>query len=215
MLTLSGQQDGLESFAGPGHWNDAYMLVVGYVGWGPELHPTRLTSNEQYTHVTLWAMTASPLLIGCDLTRLDAFTTGLLTNAEVLEVSQDPLGAAAARVRCDGWNEGAWARPLSDGSVAVALVNLSSRPRRITLDLAKDLGLGGKWKIRDLWRGKDLGTAEGTLSSDVLVHATTLLKLTPCGGAGLLPGVSDCRARAWGRLFDGRTDSTAPCAGCP
>ena len=216
VLSIAGLQDGLERFAGPGAWNDADMLVVGLIGWGRRLHPTRLTPNEQYTHVTLWAMTASPLLIGCDLTRLDDFTKGLLTNPEVLEVSQDTLGAAAARIRCDGWNEGAWARPLADGSVAVALVNLSSRPRRLSLDFAKDLGLGGKWKVRDLWRMKDLGTAEGEFSAETLVHACRFFKLSPCAGAGLLPGVSDCRERAWRRPFDGRADSSAgPCAGCP
>ena len=215
VLSISGQQDGLERFAGPGAWNDADMLVVGLVGWGPKLHPSRLTPNEQYTHVTLWAMTASPLLIGCDLTRIDDFTRGLLTNPEVLEVSQDVKGAAAARILCDGWNEGAWARPLADGGVAVALVNLSSQPRRITLDLAKDLGLCGTWTVRDLWRMRDLGTVTGTFASDVLVHACTLVKLTPGKGAGLLPGVGDCRERAWRRLFDGRTESGARgCAGC-
>ncbi len=76
----------------PGCWNDPDMLVVGWVGWGPALHPTHLTPNEQYTHISLWSLLSSPLLIGCDLTKLDEFTLNLLTNDEVLEVNQDPLG---------------------------------------------------------------------------------------------------------------------------
>src|SRR5207247_9603340 len=84
--------------AGPGHWNDPDMLVVGRLGWGPKLRTTRLTPNEQITHITMWSLLASPLLIGCDLTQLDAFTTALLTNPEVLEVSQDPLGRQARRI---------------------------------------------------------------------------------------------------------------------
>ncbi len=56
------------------------MLVVGLVGWGPKLHYTKLTADEQYTHMSLWAMLASPLLIGCDLARMDEFTRSLLTN---------------------------------------------------------------------------------------------------------------------------------------
>lgn len=85
-------QAGYERFAGPGHWNDPDMLVVGYVGWSTNLQPTRLTPNEQYTHISLWCLLCSPLLIGCDLTKLDDFTLSLLSNDEVLEVNQDPLG---------------------------------------------------------------------------------------------------------------------------
>ena len=56
----------LGAFAGPGHWNDPDMLVVGDVGWG-NLHPTHLTPDEQYTHISMWCMLSAPLLIGCDL----------------------------------------------------------------------------------------------------------------------------------------------------
>ena len=78
------------------------MLVVGNVGWGPSLHPTHLTPNEQYTHISLWCLLSAPLLIGCDMTKLDDFTLSLLTNDEVLAVDQDPLGRQAARIAQDG-----------------------------------------------------------------------------------------------------------------
>ncbi len=91
MSNIGFSQAGHEKFAGPGHWNDPDMLVVGMVGWG-NLHPTGLTPNEQYTHISLWCLLCSPLLIGCDMTQLDDFTLNLLTNDEVLEVNQDPLG---------------------------------------------------------------------------------------------------------------------------
>ncbi len=74
------------------------MLVVGKVGWGPNLHPTRLTPNEQYTHISLWSLLSAPLLIGCDMTQLDPFTFSLLSNDEVIAVNQDPLGKQASRV---------------------------------------------------------------------------------------------------------------------
>ena len=214
VLAISGQQDGLEHFAAPGSWNDPDMLVVGWVGWGPALHPTRLTPNEQYTHVTLWSLVAAPLLIGCDLTRLDDFTLSLLTNPEVIEVDQDVLGKGAARVRCDGWNEGVWARPLADGSVAVGLINISSFPRRVGVDFREDLGLVGEWKVRDLWRQRDEGTFKGRYEADIPVHAPKFIRLVPCEGAGLAPGVKDCRDRAWRRLYDGRGEDRSACGGC-
>ena len=106
-------QNDYAKFAGPGHWNDPDMLVVGRVGWGRNLHPTRLTPNEQITHITLWSLLAAPLLLGCDLTQLDPFTIDLLTNDEVLDVNQDPLGKRAWRRTQDGFLE-VWARPLHE-----------------------------------------------------------------------------------------------------
>jgi hypothetical protein len=73
-------QDVCAPFTRPGNWNDPDMLVVGWVGWGPNTRPTRLTPGEQYTHVSLWALLSSPLLLGCDLSLLDDFTMNLLTN---------------------------------------------------------------------------------------------------------------------------------------
>ena len=87
--------------AAPGRWNDPDMLVVGWVGWGPALHYTRLTPDEQYTHISLWCLLSSPLLIGCDLNQLDPFTLNLLTNDEVLAVNQDPLGKQAIQVKAN------------------------------------------------------------------------------------------------------------------
>jgi alpha-galactosidase len=116
MSRIGFGQAGHEKFAGPGHWNDPDMLVVGYVdvGRGVNLHPTRLTPDEQYTHISLWCLLCSPLLIGCDMTKLDDFTLGLLSNDEVLEVSQDPLGRQASRVVQQGELE-IWAKDMSDG----------------------------------------------------------------------------------------------------
>ena len=97
MSDIGFTQDGHERYAGPGHWNDPDMLVVGKVGWGPPLHRTRLKPHEQVTHVTLWCLLSAPLLIGCDMAALDDFTRALLTNGEVLDVNQDPLGKPAGR----------------------------------------------------------------------------------------------------------------------
>jgi len=107
---------------GPGHWNDPDMLVVGQVGWGPKLHKTQLTPDEQYTHITLWCLLASPLIAGCDMTQMDDLTLSLLTNDEVLAIDQDELGKQATLVRSDpAAGTEIWARDLHDGTIAVGL----------------------------------------------------------------------------------------------
>ncbi len=110
MSNIGFQQVDLAQYAGPGHWNDPDMLVIGHLGWGPNPRPTRLTPNEQYTHITLWTLYSSPMLLGCDMTNIDYFTLSLLSNDEVLAVHQDPLGKTASRVSRDGRLE-VWCAP--------------------------------------------------------------------------------------------------------
>jgi alpha-galactosidase len=217
-------EDKWARFAGPGHWNDPDMLVVGMVGWGPKLHPTGLTPDEQYTHITVWSLLAAPLLIGCDMTQLDDFTLGLLTNDEVLAVNQDPLGVQGKHVKEDAeTGVDILTKPLSDGTLAVGLFNrgryeMTPPPRGkkgesappqvwkvversskkgeeftsetaaktalskvadpidITLNWS-DLNLSGPQAVRDLWRQKDLGTADSSFTANVPFHGAVMLKI--------------------------------------
>ncbi len=162
--------------AGPGTWNDPDMLVVGWVGWGSQLRPTRLKPFEQITHITLWSLLASPLLIGCDLTRLDEFTMKLLTNDDVLEVNQDRLGRQGRRVSQDSTLE-VWAKELEDGSLAVGLFNRGETAATVTARW-EALGIDGRRAVRDLWRQKDLGTVTTELTATVARHGAVLVKLT-------------------------------------
>ena len=143
-------QTGHERYAGPSHWNDTDMLVVGKVGWGRNLRDTRLTPDEQLTHISLWTLQAAPLIIGADLSQIDAFTTNLLGNPEVLAVDQDPRGKTAGRTLQNGRTE-VWARPLSDGTMTLGLFNCDLVPRTITVRWS-ELGLAGSQPVRDLWR---------------------------------------------------------------
>ncbi|HTE06136.1 MAG TPA: putative Ig domain-containing protein, partial [Planctomycetota bacterium] len=190
MSGIGFAQDGRSPFAGPGHWNDPDMLVVGRVGWGPQLRDSRLSPHEQITHMTLWALLAAPLLIGCDMTQLDAFTRALLTNDDVLDVDQDPLGIPARRVAWGGVSEtergggrrvpgvGAstevWARPLFDGSLAVGLFNRgpASAPVTVTWEL---LGLEGAQPVRNCWLARDEGRHDGGFTAEVPRHGALLL----------------------------------------
>lgn len=163
-------------YAKPGHWNDPDMLIVGWVGWGPKLHPTRLTVSEQYTHISLWSMLAAPLLIGCDLSRLDDFTLNLLCNDEVNAVNQDVLGKQGYPIVSTPAYQ-IWMKELEDGSKAVALFNMNEATQSITLDLSKT-GFNGEVKLRDLWRQKDMGAFNGSFTSKVPAHGVTYVKIS-------------------------------------
>lgn len=185
-------QDGHEKFAGPGHWNDPDMLVVGLVGWGPELHLSRLTPDEQYTHISLWSLLAAPLLIGCDLGRLDEFSLNLLTNDEVIDINQDPLGAQARRIYRQDGNQ-VWVKDLEDGAKAVGLFYVDDRDRKDPADWfswdarkkatiafnSSDAGIAGRMRVRDVWRQTDLGVFDRRFETEVPYHGVVLLKVTP------------------------------------
>ena len=179
MNGIGFQQVGHSKFASPGHWNDPDMLVIGKVGWGPRLRDSRLTPNEQYVHITLWTLLASPLLLGNDLTQMDDFELNLVTNDEVLAVHQDPLGKAADRVSKQDELE-VWSRPLADGSLAVGLFNRDEMDMKVAVKW-EDLGVRGKQVVRDLWRQKDVGTFDGEFSSIVPRHGTVFVRVTPVG----------------------------------
>ena len=119
------------------------------------------------TRTSRSGVSSAPLLIGCDLTKLDDFTLGLLTNDEVLAVDQDALGRQATRVAQNGGQE-VWAKPLADGAWAVGLFNRDDQPAEVALDLAK-LKLAGPQPIRDLWRKKNLPAA-ARLSAQIPAH---------------------------------------------
>ncbi|MGO9816435.1 MAG: NPCBM/NEW2 domain-containing protein [Isosphaeraceae bacterium] len=182
MAGIGFAQAGHELYAKPGRWNDPDMLVVGWVGWGPALHPTHLTTNEQYTHISLWSLLAAPLLIGCDLTRLDEFTLNLLTNDEVIEVNQDPLGVQARRIYKRDDVE-VWAKPLEDGSRAVGLFNVGEDEQPVSIRW-RELEMNGPLQVRDLWRQKDLEAQSDGYSASVPRHGVVLIKVTAKGGQG-------------------------------
>lgn len=174
------RQERWAAFHGPGHWADADMLVVGMVGWGPELHPTGLTPDEQYAHITLWTLLASPMLIGCDIARMDDFTRSLLCNFEVNDILQDPLGMRAVRFGREK-EQAVFVKILEDGSLAIGLFNLSDEPRRIGFE-PFELGLWSKSiNVRDVWRQQDAAeiSCHERYETEVAPHGAALYRLTP------------------------------------
>ncbi len=174
VTSIWASQDRWGSYAGPGHWNDPDMLVVGKVGWGPSLHPTRLTPNEQYSHISLWCLLSAPLLIGCDLAALDPFTLNLLTNDEVLAVNQDSLGKQAHLTHTPGEME-VWTKPLDDGTMAIGVFNKGESEGSALLDFGL-ISAKGKVKLRDLWRQQDVRMKNNTARFSVPRHGVMLFK---------------------------------------
>lgn len=169
-------QDKWASFQQPGHYNDPDMLVVGHVGWGKP-HPTNLTPDEQYTHISIWSLLSAPLLLGCDLEKLDEFTLGLLTNDEVIAVNQDLLCKQAVKVAGnDKWM--VFAKQLEDGSRAVGLFNLGDREETVEVKWS-DLDIHGTQIVRDLWRQKDLASFTEGFSAPVASHGVVLVRVIP------------------------------------
>ena len=152
-------QAGSEGFAGPGGWNDPDMLVIGALGgaWGHPIGPTRLTHDEQRTHVGLWVLLAAPLLLGCDLSLLDEPTLELVTNRELLAVHQDPLGRQAAPIRSEGGVE-VWRKTLVDGSSAIGIFNRSDSAAAAAIAW-RDLDLRPH-TVRDLWARRAVEAGE-------------------------------------------------------
>ena len=118
---------------------------------------------------------SAPLLLGCDLEKLDDFTLNLLTNDEVIALDQDPLGKQAQPIIKEDSIQ-VWVKNLSDGNIAIGIFNLSSKFQKYELDPAK-IGVKKKSLIRDLWRQKDLGNFNDKYETDVSSHGVVLLKV--------------------------------------
>jgi len=158
--------------AGPGAWNDPDMLEVGNGG---------MTDDEYRAHFSLWAIMAAPLIAGNDLRDMSASTRATLTNAEVIAVDQDSLGAQGILVWESPPDLQVWAKPLRDGSRAIALLNRSSAPARITAYLSRAGIRTDSATVRDLWTHTDLGRVGRQFASTVPAHALMLIRATPVG----------------------------------
>jgi alpha-galactosidase len=151
---------------------------VGRVGWGGKQKPTRLTPDQQYSHISLWCLLSAPLILGCDLTHLDPFTLGLLTNDEVLAIDQDELGAQAVRVGTDGPVD-FYLKPLADGSFAFGAFNRGKTEAKVNLNKYHMMGLPVKATARDLWKRKDIEKFGGGTNLTIPAGGVVLLKVTP------------------------------------
>ena len=162
-------QAGLESYAGPGHWNDPDMLEVGN---------GKLTMAENRAHFSLWALLAAPLLAGNDLPNMTPEVKAVLTNKDVIAIDQDKLGKQGTRAYAEGEVE-VWTRHLAGGGLAVGIFNAAEQDRTSThpfhLNLAK-LGLHGPQTGKDLWTGKTITLTDGQ-ALEIVKHDVLMVRL--------------------------------------
>jgi alpha-galactosidase len=168
MYTILSQQEGLQSYAGPGHWNDPDMLEVGN---------GKLNLAENRTHFSMWAMLAAPLLAGNDLPNMKPEIKDILTKKEVIAIDQDKLGKQGRRVYSEGEVD-VWVRDLSGGAKAIAILNagsdrVSTHPFHLSLS---KLDLHGTQQGKNLWTGKDV-TLTDNMAIEIPGHDILLVRV--------------------------------------
>jgi hypothetical protein len=166
-------------FVGPGHWPDADMLPVGHLSVsnrsvGPDRF-THFTRDEQLTHISLWSLLPSPLMIGANLPDNDDRTTALLANPEVIAVNQDAFGQPAQRLTNFPAGVEIWTKRLADKSLAVGIFNRGNAAAPVNL-VWRDLDLHAKPDVRDLWLRKDLGR-QTNFAAELPPHGCVLLRV--------------------------------------
>ncbi len=170
LIEIIDQMDGLQSYNGPGHWNDPDMLEVGNGG---------MTTEEYRTHFSMWCLFSAPLMAGNDLQHMSSETHGILTNKEAIAIDQDPLGVQGNRVRKDGDFE-VWSKQLANGGRAVVLLNRSDSSKKMTATW-QDIGYPASLQanVHDLWSHKDAGSFTGSYSADVPSHGVAFVTVKP------------------------------------
>lgn len=169
MEKIGFSQNDLAPYAAPGHWNDPDMLEVGNGG---------MTATEYRTHMSLWAMLASPLLAGNDLSKMDEETRSILLNRDVIAIDQDAEGKQGKRKTQDGDTQ-VWVKELAGGGHAVAIFNLGPAETTATVNWAA-IGVNAK-SARDVWQKKDVDVKGSEYKASVPSHGVVLLRMAGNG----------------------------------
>ncbi|MBP2356043.1 alpha-galactosidase [Kribbella aluminosa] len=180
VMSILDQQAALSPYSGPGGWNDPDMLEVGNPG---------LTVAESRAHMSLWSLLNAPLIAGNDVRSMPAWVRTMLTDPDVLAVDQDWGGRQGMRIRDDGDQE-VWSKPMSDGSVAVVLLNRGAAAQTISTSAAElKLPEAKAYTVRDLWANTE-AASNGAIRAQVGSHDAVMLRITPGTTTALPPLVT-------------------------
>jgi alpha-galactosidase len=174
------RQVGLEKYAGRG-WHDPDMLLAGLRGSGAESsrapEAAGCTDAEYRSQLSLWAVLAAPLLASCDLRSMDSTTREMLTNAEIVAISQDELGMPGRRLVASNGAASSleiWTRELARGGRAIALLNRGEHNADVRVPL-DSLGLTEAHRLRDVWAHEELSPVDRSIRLTLQPHATAVL----------------------------------------
>ncbi|MBS7233122.1 glycoside hydrolase family 27 protein [Flavobacterium psychroterrae] len=169
----------IRKYSGPDHWNDFDMMEVG----------NEMNDIEDKSHFSMWCMMASPLVAGNDFRKMSKETLAILTNKELIAVDQDKLGIQGFKYSAEDGLE-IWVKPLSNGNWAVTFLNRSEVPKKVNFDwkkhIIKDTDFGYEanfskafFKLKDLWKNKEIGTTKKNFTADIAPHDVITLRLIP------------------------------------
>ena len=156
------------NYSGPGHWNDLDSLMIGEGAFDG------ITTDERQTQMSFWSIVCSPLIVGSDLTKLDAGDYAILTNAEIIAVDQAGIPAKPVSTAS---NQQVWYSKQTDGSIVVGLFNFDATSTPVTVKFS-DVGAGGTMSVHDMVTHTDLGSSSGSFSATLATHASRMLRLT-------------------------------------
>ncbi|TMR97086.1 alpha-galactosidase [Nonomuraea basaltis] len=159
-----------QPYAGPGGWNDYDSLQIGN---GDQVG---LTADQRRSHMTHWAMIASPLLLGTDLTALTSVDLAILRNDRLIAVNQD--GVAAQRIVNSGVNQ-VWRKRESNGDYIVALYNTGTSGNSTVSVTWSQAGFTGPAAVTNLWSGASEGTVASSYSATLRPGETRLIRARP------------------------------------
>ena len=179
VLPIIDKQDELRKYAGPDHWNDPDMLEVG----------NGLTLGEDRVHFSMWCILAAPLIAGNDIRNMSEEIESVLTIRDVIAVDQDSLGVQGFKFISNGEIE-VWFKPLVNGDWAMCVLNRSSSTQKFSFDwsreyISDDLSKRKTdfneitYNLKNLWTGKDAGTTQQLLNSEIPSHDVLMLRLSP------------------------------------
>ena len=178
ILDIVNENAPLHAYASPNGWNDPDMLVVGLYGKkGPsgDLGGVGCTDVEYQSQMSLWCLMAAPLMISCDVRNMNEATKNILLNRDIIAIDQDALGKQAERkINNDTWQ--VFVKPLSNGDVALGILNVSDKTQTANINLA-ELGIAGKTKSFDVW-GKTTAKISNTIKVSVAAHETKVYRIS-------------------------------------
>lgn len=178
-------QNGLEYYAGPNMWNDPDMVMAGLYGKGlssSDAGANGMTDLEYQSQFSLWCLLAAPIQTSFDVTKINAATKAILTNAEAIAIDQDLLGQQASKISKSTDTE-IYVKDLADGSVAVGLLNRNNTTTQNITVSWSDIYVSGTCTIRDLWSKSNVGTSSTGYTVSVAPHETKLLKIIPANAS--------------------------------